>query len=651
MAPALRRWIADDAGRTRSRSNIEVAGARGGRCRRAAASTRSASTRSATRPGISGLGGDLDGDGEGFTFAFDPKAPFAFRLATRIRRACIRRASPAASAAGAKARAGASAHRCLRVRRRGLRRVRTRRPVVPGRRHAAADRHRRRRRSDAGHRRARLLGPSPDVAGDRALARRRTARRHGARRPCGRLRRPRRLAVRRPRRPASQADARISDATAEIPAGLAGGQRMSMPTSASSPMVSPSAARARSRASASGISTPASPHFGKAELTVKAQGGGDAVAAARPAAGRVRCRSNTAKPSTTSAPAVRRRSTFDLDLPLHRRRRPAARWHRRAGRRQARRAALEPRLRRCARPRRVRPRRLRRRQARGAPRRPARQAVAARRRPTCAIRGRRSRPSSTRCCRAEDAARSRAGTRLAKPYVAGRSPWTIAVCDSEVAAGARSRADAAAAAFEPGRHRADLPAPLRKPAAAALAPRVDADLPLGSGDIAVALRRTSLALRARSATADRRARRAGQRSRRRSAAGLGIGRHRPHGDARCDRLDRADARRRRRRRRRRDCRCAHRRQRRRLLLLGGVSPTPACRWRRRAHGIAVRCRGRRARRRRAGAASRRRAAIAGRFQRVHWRAAKPARDGTPTRRRHARRGADRIRSIPPRSRR
>ena len=86
-----------------------------------------------------------------------------------------------------------------------------------------------------------------------------------------------------------------------------------------------------------------------------------------------------------------------------------------------------------------------------------------------------------------------------KPYVSGRSPWTVALAIARVAP--------ANGAEPPMRLRLQsnlegtrlgLPEPMDKPAAVALPTTVDTTLPLGSGDIAVAFGQR-LALRARSA--------------------------------------------------------------------------------------------------------------------------------------------------------
>lgn len=80
------------------------------------------------------------------------------------------------------------------------------------------------------------------------------------------------------------------------------------------------------------------------------------------------------------------------------------------------------------------------------------------------------------------------------PYVAGRSPWSVGVvvpAGSGVPARLQLRSSLVGTAL-------DLPAPLHKPAAQALAASVDTPLPLGSGDITVGLGNL-LAVRARSA--------------------------------------------------------------------------------------------------------------------------------------------------------
>ncbi|MCA1713684.1 MAG: hypothetical protein LC715_00630, partial [Gammaproteobacteria bacterium] len=87
-----------------------------------------------------------------------------------------------------------------------------------------------------------------------------------------------------------------------------------------------------------------------------------------------------------------------------------------------------------------------------------------------------------------------------KPHVDGRSPWTIAVAIPKTAQGSSARTPV------PSRLQLrstligttlELPAPLRKPAATALETTVDTTLPLGQGEIAVAFGQR-LALRARS---------------------------------------------------------------------------------------------------------------------------------------------------------
>ena len=85
-----------------------------------------------------------------------------------------------------------------------------------------------------------------------------------------------------------------------------------------------------------------------------------------------------------------------------------------------------------------------------------------------------------------------------KTHVQGRSPWTIAVTipatgNTQPAPDSRLQLRSSLVGT-----RLDLPAPLRKPAAQALALRIDTSLPLDSGDIAVAFG-DRMALRARSA--------------------------------------------------------------------------------------------------------------------------------------------------------
>ncbi|MFD0737732.1 YhdP family protein [Lysobacter koreensis] len=83
-----------------------------------------------------------------------------------------------------------------------------------------------------------------------------------------------------------------------------------------------------------------------------------------------------------------------------------------------------------------------------------------------------------------------------KPHLDGRSTWTVGIAIPKSAAGRAAptllqlRSNLVGTAL-------DLPAPLRKPAAAALATSVETPLPLGSGDIRVGLGNL-MALRARS---------------------------------------------------------------------------------------------------------------------------------------------------------
>jgi uncharacterized protein (TIGR02099 family) len=77
MAPGLRHWIVSTRPQAIA-SNIEVTGARDGRLQARGRIDGLGFAAVGNAPGISGLGGDLLGDSEGFAFTFDPKAPFRF---------------------------------------------------------------------------------------------------------------------------------------------------------------------------------------------------------------------------------------------------------------------------------------------------------------------------------------------------------------------------------------------------------------------------------------------------------------------------------------------------------------------------------------------------------------------------------------------
>jgi uncharacterized protein (TIGR02099 family) len=77
MAPALRHWIVTTRPHAIG-SNIEVVGARNGVLQSRGRIDALGFDAVGNAPGISGLAGELQGDSEGFTFAFDPKAPFRF---------------------------------------------------------------------------------------------------------------------------------------------------------------------------------------------------------------------------------------------------------------------------------------------------------------------------------------------------------------------------------------------------------------------------------------------------------------------------------------------------------------------------------------------------------------------------------------------
>jgi uncharacterized protein (TIGR02099 family) len=77
MAPALRHWIVTTRPHAVG-SNIEMVGARNGHLQARGRIDALGFDPVGNAPGISGLAGELQGDSEGFTFAFDPKAPFRF---------------------------------------------------------------------------------------------------------------------------------------------------------------------------------------------------------------------------------------------------------------------------------------------------------------------------------------------------------------------------------------------------------------------------------------------------------------------------------------------------------------------------------------------------------------------------------------------
>ncbi|MDO5506415.1 MAG: YhdP family protein [Pseudoxanthomonas suwonensis] len=82
------------------------------------------------------------------------------------------------------------------------------------------------------------------------------------------------------------------------------------------------------------------------------------------------------------------------------------------------------------------------------------------------------------------------------PHVRGVSPWTIGVAMPRTASGQPGRATRLTLRSSLTGTTLDLPAPLAKPATQALATRIDAALPLGSGEVQVAFA-DRLALRAR----------------------------------------------------------------------------------------------------------------------------------------------------------
>jgi uncharacterized protein (TIGR02099 family) len=77
MAPGLRQWIAVAKPQARG-SDLVFAAARGGRMRASGRIDGLGFAPVGNAPGLSGLAGTLQGDGDGFAFALDPKASFRF---------------------------------------------------------------------------------------------------------------------------------------------------------------------------------------------------------------------------------------------------------------------------------------------------------------------------------------------------------------------------------------------------------------------------------------------------------------------------------------------------------------------------------------------------------------------------------------------
>jgi uncharacterized protein (TIGR02099 family) len=83
-----------------------------------------------------------------------------------------------------------------------------------------------------------------------------------------------------------------------------------------------------------------------------------------------------------------------------------------------------------------------------------------------------------------------------RPYVEGRSPWTLAVTLPKTTGSAAQPSRLSLRSTLVGTT-LDLPAPLRKPAGASLATSIDADLPMGEGEVRIAFANIA-AMRARS---------------------------------------------------------------------------------------------------------------------------------------------------------
>lgn len=77
VAPSLRQWIVSTKPQAIA-SNIEVSGARNDRMHASGRIDGFGFAAVGNAPGINGLGGQLHGDNDAFTFTFDPKAPFRF---------------------------------------------------------------------------------------------------------------------------------------------------------------------------------------------------------------------------------------------------------------------------------------------------------------------------------------------------------------------------------------------------------------------------------------------------------------------------------------------------------------------------------------------------------------------------------------------
>ncbi len=85
LQPGLRRWLQASQPVATLR-NIEVTGRRGGAVRARASVAALGFNAVGKSPGLHGLSGDIEGDGSGFTLRFDPQASVTLRLAHRLRR-------------------------------------------------------------------------------------------------------------------------------------------------------------------------------------------------------------------------------------------------------------------------------------------------------------------------------------------------------------------------------------------------------------------------------------------------------------------------------------------------------------------------------------------------------------------------------------
>ena len=485
-------------------------------------------------PGLRGLAGDLH------------RRCRWLRVATAIRRrrcdfdwprgfGVVHPSRLGGRVAVARRRGLARRHRCVARARRRLRRRRARRPVVPERRHAAVDRLRRRHRRLAAHRRQGLPGPSPDARRDRTIG---STPRWSAD-VCGTAARSCpaiwTTGPSAPQRPVPRRRA-LDDATLKFPPDWPAAE----PVDGDVSFVG-NGFTVEGKGALAGVGIAhfhaGIPDFSKAELYVQAQGGSDAsklldllqaqsVAQGarrnarqhrRQRPGRCHLRSAAAAASRPAPAAARRRHGRTPGRALREKRWDLA-FDDVRGKADYGDGGFAANALRCA-----------------TTASPARSRCA--RAASCATRRRPSRPTCRRSMEAEDLIDRAGNLGWLKPYLDGRSAWTVGVALPK-AAGANAAAPTGCTLRSTlVGTTLDLPAPLRK-APMRRWPRPSKTACRWARAKCGRLRQPRRAARAHAQRPDRRARRARQRSRRRSAAGLGPDRDRPRGDAGCDRLDR-----------------------------------------------------------------------------------------------------------------